>query len=165
LPQRCGAPARIALVARFDVDEDMRKFNIHTVCREFIGATRGAGFCRRGDEEFRIGMRRDNGSNVSPVQNGTDGLTGKVLLSREEFIANDLVCGYHRGSPRGRLGPYVGVVQHGLAETTGRKRILRVLRVAASAQSCDAYRAVEKAGIKVWQAKLCCQGTSNRSFA
>ena len=91
------------------------------------GADLGAG----GDEQLRVGLRRDHGADVAAVEDGAARLAGEAPLPLEQRLADQRIGRDARGDAADRLALQLGVGEVDLREVAGAGGGELAFRVAA----------------------------------
>src|SRR4029079_17421725 len=98
------------VVASTDVGQHILEMRRHTAREKLPHPPLGADFGRSRNEQLYVGIRRDHGADVTPVEHRAAALRREILLPLEERGADAGIGGYCRCDARHWLAAELGIV-------------------------------------------------------
>ena len=132
---------------------------------ELVVAAAGADLGAGGDEQFGLGLGRDDRADVAAVEHGAARLAREIALALEQSGADARIGRDARGDAADRLALQFGIGEIDLAEVAGAHGRELALRVAAPAQQVKGDRAVEQAGVEMREVEAAGEGAGDGALA
>lgn len=165
LPQGGGFTVGVTLVARLNVVQHSFQPAVQAHALQLVMTPLRTHIRTCGDEELRIGLRRDDSAYITSIKHRAAGLPGKGSLPVGQCRTHRWMRRDARRRCAGRFRFEFGIAKHGLAEITGGESIFLIRRIAAPAQRCKADGSVEQPRVQMWKTEMACQGAGDRALA
>ena len=163
--KRGSGTVSIAFVTGLNVEQHVGEVNVEPEPSQLFVSPLCADLRTGGNEQFRIGVGRDDRADVASIEHGAAGLFREIALAFDQGRANRRIGRDARGYSSDRLALQLPVANIDLGEIAGAKRCELAFRIATPAQEIEPDRTVEEAGIEMRQAEPAGDRARDRAFS
>src|SRR3546814_16632138 len=116
-------------------------------------------------EQLHISARRNDRSDIAPIQHRATRLVREIALPLHQRAADSRVNGHARCQRAGRLAAQFRIGEERIGETAGFERFCLIVGIAARPRDRPAYGAIQHARVEMGPAVMCRKRPGNCALA
>src|SRR5690606_19928217 len=159
-----GAGA-VAFVAAAQVGLDRLERVAFPARLQLLPAALRTGLHAGGDKQLHIGLGRDHGADIAPVEHGPAGLKREAALALVQRLAHGRVDRDAARQPPCRFAAQLWIGQQPVRKGRRGERVAGIVGVAAVEEHLASDGAIEQPGVEVRQAVMRGEGAGDGAFA